>query len=86
MASNCKESWRTPCSLGLHPSGSQEASELQPNPSKPKKPYRENIALQRAHKVYYERRREDILEQSRQCIIDNREILNERMRIYLKET
>ena len=70
MARNCKES--------------QEASALQPNPSKPKKPYREHIALQRAHKVYYERHREDILEQSRQYTIDNREIINERMRVYLK--
>ena len=71
MASNCKES--------------HEAAELQPNPSKPKKPCRENLALQRSHKVYYERHREDILEQSRQYTIDNREIINERMRVYLKK-
>ena len=71
MASNCKES--------------QEASTTQPKPKAPKKPYRENIALQRAHRVYYERHRANILEQSRQYTIDNREIINERMRVYLKK-
>ena len=71
MASSCKES--------------QEAAELQPKQKAPKKPYSENIALQRAHKVYYERHREERLEHGRQYIVDNRELVSERMRVYLKK-
>ena len=69
MASNCKES--------------QEASESQPRA--PKKPYSKDVALQRAHKVYYERHREERLEHSIQYIINNRELVRERMRVYSKK-
>ena len=71
MASNCNEP--------------QEASTTQPKPKALKKPYRETLALQRAHKVYYERHREERLEHGRQYIIDNRELVNERTRAYLKK-
>ena len=59
--------------------------ELQPKPSKPKKPYSEDTAQQRAPKLYYERHSEEILEQSRHYVINNRELINERMRVYLKK-
>ena len=74
MVSNCKESL--------------VVESMQPTltkPKAPKQPYSEHVALQRAHKLYYERHREEILEQSRQYVINNRELINERMRVYLKK-
>jgi len=74
MVSNCEESL--------------VVESIQPTltkPKAPKKPYSENVALQRAHKLYYERHREELLEQSRQYVINNRELINERMRVYLKK-
>ena len=71
MASSCKES--------------QAAAELQPKPKAPKKPHSEHLARQRAHKIYYERHREERLEHNRQYIISNRELVNERMRTYSKK-
>ena len=71
MASNCKES--------------QDAAVTQTKPNAPKKPYREHIALQRAHKIYYERHREERLEHNRQYIMNNRELVNERTRAYSKK-
>ena len=71
MASNCKES--------------QDASTTPPKPKAPKTPHSENHALQRAHTVYYEGHRDERLEHGRQYIVDNRELVNERMRVYLKK-
>ena len=74
MVSNCKES--------------QAVEPMQPaltKPKAPKKPHSENVALQRAHKLYYERHREELLEQGKQYVINNRELINEGMRVYLKK-
>ena len=74
MVSNCKES---PVVESMQPTLT--------TPKAPKKPYSENVALQRAHKLYYERHREELREQRRQYVINNRELINERMRVYLKK-